>query len=242
MFKINDELFINLEPFLDLSKLSEYHEQISYGIAKNCDKIYPTPAHQETFLNQELVSHEVVLEKVRKKYPEFSQKQSEAMAKYLGSANLGSTLRLKVRTDLYKYKHLEKFSEYTDSAKDFKFLFDWLEEQDCFEEFGRTMFFLNDPWQQGVIHCDYGKHNSQKQFKDMFIHIRGGLIKKQFFIYDEKTGQKHDCPYSATIFNNNNYHGSINNNWYSAWSLRIDGVFKKSWADKVKISDYFNLS
>ena len=240
MFKINNELFIDLEPFLDLPKIYKYYEEIAYGIAKNCDRIYPTPTSQASFLNQELVAHPVVSAEIKNKYPELAYRQSEAMAKFLGSANLGSMLQLKKNNVAYKYKHLSEFNEHTEAAKDFKFLFNWIEEQDCFEEYGRVVFFLNEPWQQGVIHHDY-ENSKLNVYKDMFIWIKGP-IKKHFFVYDEETDQKYYCPYSASIFNNNNYHGSENNNWYSSWSLRIDGVFKKSWADKVKISDYFNLT
>jgi hypothetical protein len=239
MFKINDKLFIDLEPFLDLSKIFEYNERISYGIAKNCDEIYPAYASQSCIFNQKLMSHDVASSKIKTKYPELTGRQSETMAKFSGSANLGSFLHLKKATKSFQYKHVSDFSEYTNAAKDFKFLFEWIEEQDCFDEFGRVIFFFNEPWQKGAIHCDYDDSKLNIR-KDMFIWIRGP-VGKQFFIYDSENNQKHYCPYSATIFNNNNYHGSENNDWYSSWSLRIDGIFKKSWADKVKISDYFHI-
>ena len=95
MFKINNELFIDLEPFLDLPKIYKYYEEIAYGIDKNCDRIYPTPTSQASFLNQELVAHPVVSAEIKNKYPELAYRQSEAMAKFLGSANLGSMLQLK---------------------------------------------------------------------------------------------------------------------------------------------------
>jgi len=46
MFTINNELFIDLEPFLDLSKIYRSYEQIAYGIAKNYDRLYPTLTNQ----------------------------------------------------------------------------------------------------------------------------------------------------------------------------------------------------
>ena len=95
-----------------------------------------------------------------------------------------------------------------------------------------------EPGQTTAIHTDYGDINSEK--KDMFIWLTG-RFKKKIILKDENTNNVYISPHRAMIFNNVNWHGSIGNDQFSSWSLRIDGVFSPEWANAVNLTEYFKL-
>lgn len=238
---INGHLWINLENHLDMNSFDKINDQIIFAIAKNSKYIEPSFTPRHSLLNTE---HPGFLEeriKYNQVYPELDISQLNWYTKLSGAVTLGSHLMLRNNTgypSTYQFKHLKSFTSETLFAPDFNFLFNWINEQNCFSEYGRVMFWINEPSQLSAFHTDYGNLNSDK--KDMFIWLTGNFRKK-ILIKDTETGNIHSSPYRAMTFNNINWHGSCGDSNSTSWSLRIDGIFAKSWAESVGIKGYFNL-
>lgn len=155
---------------------------------------------------------------------------------YKETDTLGNMLVL-TTIDKYANKHLKSKVSRRQLTDDFQFIFDWIDAQDCFQEYGRVMFFFSEPNSAGKIHRDYPEHAIHSP-SDMFLWI-SGPVEKRIFVYDKDTGEKVYSPSRAVIFDNCNFHGTENLNDSTAWSLRVDGIFKKEWAEKVGIYDHF---
>jgi hypothetical protein len=238
MFYVADKAWIDLDPYLDINTFDLFKDKIELGIAKNHQRIVPAVTPKSTFLDSSINS----LYDERLQYADIVEPQNLNFYSKFKGATIGSFLYLRNCNNYpkdYHLKHLQANTSNSLFSSDFQFLFDWIREQECFSEYGRTVFFINDAWQQGTVHRDYPLNSTTKK-KDMFIWISGSSLKK-IFLYNENTQEKIFCPSRSAIFNNLNYHGSENNSWYSSWSLRVDGVFNKKWADKIGISAYYDL-
>jgi|APGre2960657404_1045060.scaffolds.fasta_scaffold07239_5 hypothetical protein len=236
---INDKLWINLENHLDMTTFDELHEQIIYAISKNAKYIEPSHTPKYTFLNTSNPGFAEERANNNKLLPKLNIAQLNCYTKLSGSVTLGSQLMLRGTTaypSRYVLKHLNDHCTDTACKNDFDFLFKWIEDQKCFNEYGRTLFWINEPAQRTALHTDYGNINSET--RDMFIWLTG-KFRKKILIKDNDTGELHESPYRAMIFNNVNWHGSCGHDEFSSWSLRIDGVFNPEWAEAVGINDYY---
>jgi hypothetical protein len=238
MFYINNNIWVDLDQHLDLTSFDSLRDQIELTMAKHHRSIIQAVTPKSTFLDSEINSYYDEMSK----YAEAVEPQNLNFYSKFKGATIGSFLYLRNCKNYphdYHLKHLHNHTSNSFFSSDFQFLFDWIEKQKCFSEYGRTVFFINDAWQRGAIHRDYPLYSTTKK-KDMFIWISGSSLKK-LFVYNEQTHEKIYCASRASIFDNLNYHGSENDSWYSTWSLRIDGVFNKAWADKVGISQHYKL-
>jgi hypothetical protein len=237
---INGKPYINLEEHLDMNAFDALHDNIILAIAKNAKHIEPSYTPRHTLLNSLPVFLEE-REKHKKKFPTLDQSQINWYTKLSGAITLGTQLLLRGNKGYprtYQYKHLNEHSIDMPWANDIDFLFKWIDEQQCFVEYGRTMFWINEPGQKTAFHSDYGDITSDK--KDMFIWLTG-KFKKKIILKDDITGDTYTSLHRAMIFNNVNWHGSIGEDQFSSWSLRIDGVFSPEWAELVKLKEYFKL-
>lgn len=165
--------------------------------------------------------------------PCYAQEQT-ALPPYQEKDNLGTMLVL-TTIDKFANKHLKSTVTRRKLSEEFQFIFDWIDEQDCFEQYGRVMFFFSDANSSGKIHRDYPEWALQDNPGDMFLWISGPVVKR-IFVYDNTTEEKVYSQSRAVTFNNCNYHGGENLNDTRAWSMRVDGIFKEEWASKVGIS------
>jgi hypothetical protein len=237
---INGKNWINLEDHLDINSFDILHDKITFAIAKNAKHIETSYTPRNTLFNP---LPGFLEERIKNKemFPEFDQSQINWYTKLKGTITLGTHLMLRGNKGYprtYQYKHLNEYSADMPWANDFDFLFKWINDQKCFSEYGRVMFWINEPGQKTALHTDYGNINSEK--KDMFIWLTG-RFKKRIILKDNVTGETYLSSYRAMIFNNVNWHGSIGDEQFTSWSLRIDGVFLPEWAESVKIKEYFNL-
>jgi hypothetical protein len=174
--------------------------------------------------------------------PKLDVAQLNCYTKLSGAVTLGSQLMLRGNTGYptrYVLKHRAEHSVDSPFKKDFDFLFKWIEDQKCFTDYGRTLFWINEPSQRTALHTDYGNINSEK--RDMFIWLTG-KFRKKILIKDTDTDELHMSPYRAMVFNTVNWHGSCGHDEFSSWSLRIDGTFDPIWAEAVGIKDYYQQS
>jgi hypothetical protein len=180
------------------------------------------------------------LELALKKHAKFIEvcyaQEQTALPPYNETDNLGKSLVL-VAIDKFASKHLKSAVRRRKFADDFQFIFDWIDAQGCFEEYGRVMFFLSEPNTTGKIHRDYPEWAVHSP-SDMFLWISGSP-EKQIFVYDTVTDEQVLANSRAVLFDNCNYHGANNASNSVVWSLRVDGIFKKEWAGKVGIYTHF---
>jgi len=239
---INDKIYIDLENHLDMDSFDAIHEQIIYAIAKNAKYIEPSYTPKHTFLNSSNPGFAEERANNNKLLPKLDVTQLNCYTKLSGAVTLGSQLVLRGNTGYptrYVLKHRADHSVDSPCKNDFDFLFKWIEDQKCFTEYGRTLFWINEPSQRTALHTDYGNINSEK--RDMFIWLTG-KFRKKILIKDDVTGEIHVSPHSAMVFNTVNWHGSCGHDEFSSWSLRIDGTFNPEWAEAVGIKDYYQQS
>ncbi len=238
---INGEKWIDLSAHLDMSSFELLEDQISYNMAKNAKYIEPSYTPQFTLLNKNLPGYLEERSVYKQQYPDFGPAEINWYTKLKGTATLGTQLVLRGNKGYpatYQHKHLDEYSVNLPASNDFKFLFDWIDQQNCFTEYGRTMFWINEPNQITAMHTDYG--NPQLDKRDMFIWLTGTNSKK-ILLKGNDSETIYETNSKAMIFNTINWHGSKGHPDYVSWSLRIDGAFNPEWAEKVGIREYFNI-
>ena len=111
--------------------------------------------------------------------------------------------------------------------------FDWLANQNIFDEYGRVVVFLNEPGVSTPIHQD----SADATRRDQFIWISLGNRKKMFVLDTEKN-IKHYLTSPIGFFDATNYHGADPSD-LANWSLRVDGVFSDSFLAKTGLIEHF---
>lgn len=239
---INNQIWINLEDYLDLSAFAKIEDKINYAIAKNYDAISYGLVSRTSLLDPSRENYAELRVSLKEQHPELTQSQANMLARISGASTFGSTLSLRTVNGYpanYSMKHKKSGTSDARFSSDFKFLFDWINDQHCFSDYGRVLFFIDCPNESVPIHSDYGDIHSVK--RDMFFWITSSFNPKQIFVYNQETKEKIYCPYRATIFNAANWHGAQGHPECVSWSLRVDGVFNKEWANRVGIADYYDV-
>jgi hypothetical protein len=241
---INNQIFYNLENHLDMKAFDEINDKIALALAKNYAHCRPSGTGQATLYDQSTVSVFKERDRILLEMPELSRIEAEYYAKLSGASTLGTRLIVRgVLGDQAKYheKHLKRNVIKYPFDDQFKFLFDWIDAQNCFIEYCRVIFWINESCQKTAFHRDYAETNARyKDVKDQFIWLTG-VIPKRLVVNDSDTGKLHLSTCRACVFSTHNIHSSEGHPQYAAWSLRIDGKFNKEWAEKAGISEYFNL-
>jgi len=238
---INDLPYVNLEPFLDMEGFDNIHENIIRSLAKNSNHIDTSSTVYNTLFDKSNPGFFEQMAVNASKNPNMKNRELQLYTKLSGTVTLGHHLVVRSHHNYptsYFFKHLDKDSVNFSCYNDFDFLFKWLEDQKCFTEFGRVLFWFNEPGQQGALHRDYVPAITDK--KDMFIWLTG-VFPKKMIVYDDQTEEKIIIPHRAIVFNTLNWHASIGHQNLASWSLRIDGLFNPEWAEKAGIKDYYNL-
>ncbi|MDB2315618.1 hypothetical protein N9V27_01445 [bacterium] len=131
----------------------------------------------------------------------------------------------------YADKHLAKNNKEGPFYDNFKFFMDWVDEQNIFSEIGRTLIFYNDQDQQCITHRDHNPLNRVTD-PDEFIWINMFMDRKAFFVEDKDSDTRHYIKSQVAWFDTANYHGS-DTSPYSAFSIRVDGVFTDEFKKKI---------
>jgi hypothetical protein len=120
----------------------------------------------------------------------------------------------------------------TPAIKNFSSFMNWLREEDIFEEIGRTIIFLNDSFSFPIEHKDYPDGISRKD-QSIWINPLGN---KKFYIKEGSKKIYFDSRFCH--FDNANLHGGDPSN-YSTFSIKVDGLFSKSFLDKTGLTAHF---
>ena len=244
MHLINNQLFCNLENYLDMEAFDALHDKICHALSKNHQHFSPSGTSQNTLVDQSTISVYSKRDEILKSLPHGDMTYQEATiyAKLSGAATLGTNFVLRGNVGYpvtYPAKHLREFASLYHFDNQFKFLFDWIDSQKCFSTYGRVIFWINEPGQITAYHRDYPEDSKVKR-NDPFIWMTG-KISKQLRLLDPDTNKVHYSDTRACVFNTNNIHSSIGHPEFAAWSLRIDGMFNKEWAQHAGIAEHFNL-
>lgn len=246
MHLINNQLFYNLETYLDMQSFDSINDKICIALAKNYNHFRPSGTSQDTLYDQSTVSvykkrDDVLKSELANQFK--TQAQALFYAKLAGTVTLGTNFVLRGNIGYpatYSKKHMHEFSQKFEFDEQFKFLFDWIDAQGCFTEYGRVIFWINEPNQKTAFHRDYPTKTNAIH-KDPFIWLTG-VIPKRLVLLDDVTKELHYSTSRACVFNTNNIHSSIGNTTSASWSLRIDGAFNPAWAKNAGIAEYFGIS
>lgn len=142
---INGQHFIDISNLLNLEKLDTFEEELCLGIAKSEKFIHLNSTPSNSILNK---SSNMAFQDIKKiaasSYPELTPRELEWYASMKGGESHGYVLflkNIKRYPEYFRFKSQKEFCSYTEAAKHFQFLFDWIDEQNCFKEYGRVLFF-----------------------------------------------------------------------------------------------------
>ncbi len=238
MHKINEQVWFDLEPYLDMETFITFEDKIIYNIAKNAETIKPSTTSKNTLYNQTAKSFREEENLNKEKYPEFNNLQRDWITQ-LTSSGLGYHLLLNGIRNYpqgYSLKHTREGMFDYPHKEDFRFIFDWLEQQSIFKEYGRSTFWIAKANEKTALHTDYGDITSTK--KDMFIWLTG-RNRKKLLQYDNDLNITIPSTTRAGIFNNCNWHCGLGHETMMAWSFRVDGIFTDEFMEKTGLDSYF---
>lgn len=248
MHLINNQSFIDLTNHIDFDGLKAIEQDIIYGIVKNRASWAQGAASTKNLFHKGEVSlidptWPNVMQDPNNPDHEYFKKlnydRADCMmfARYTGDyTQMGQTVWLRKPYDTGPKGILNKCSadgcydrpEYAD----FPTLKEWLEKQNIFEEIGRINFFLSAPGEPGQLHKD-----AWLGFPDNFILINLDPARKEVYMLDDNHNKIIiDSP--AYTFDTRNWHGTVGGKYYS-WTLRLEGMFSKVWAESVGIWETF---
>lgn len=239
---INNQIFCNLEDHLDMAGFDAINDQICRTLAKNRHHFRPSGTSQDTIYDKSTLSVYKKRDDVMKENPDLAPDEALFYSKLTGTVTLGTNFVLRGNIGYpatYSKKHMSQYTSKFAFDEQFRFLFDWIDAQGCFTEYGRVIFWINEPCQKTALHRDYpDKYHGIN--KDPFIWLTG-VIPKRLVLFDPDTNEKHYSNTRACVFDSNNVHASEGHPLHTAWSLRIDGAFNKEWAERAGVAEHFKI-
>jgi hypothetical protein len=241
MYLINNLPVIDLAGYVNIQALIDQKPYFDYAVVKSSPLVTPARYFRAQFLNQPNLG----LQDVLGDYTSATEGELDFLSDLRNHDQLASWLRYNqnlvygqqsvpiIYPLSWFTKHLKAETVETENTKYFKFLFDWLADEQIFSEYGRVVVFLNEPGVSTPIHQD----SSDANRKDEFIWISLGARKK-FFVYDTETDIKHYLHSPIGTFDATNYHGADPGE-FASWSVRIDGIFSDSFLLKTGLTSHF---
>jgi hypothetical protein len=245
MHLVNDQPWVDLSTHIDISALEQHQSAFAYAIAKYPEQIYTSLVGVQANLYDQT---QIELGDFAKGLVGDPTSDARQIATKLGSlgrfytyckymhpvVSLNQAMYIRVmKQDHYSTKHLHDSCIDTPVTNDFKFLFEWIDSQNVFNEYGRVVMFINEPGVKTVTHRDYPNPRSHR---NEFIWLTLNSLKR-FFVLDND-GTKHYTDSRVIYFDNANWHGSEPCQ-FANWSLRIDGVFSDDFLNRTGLYDHF---
>lgn len=249
---INNQPYIDLEPFLDIDGLLKLHYKICKGIVQSKNKkegnivrpggfdnayefeFKPTfLAVEEYFKLPE--DHEI--RQIGKEIGEWSNRDEFVLflKLALGAYDPYQFIFLKTEEGGWQSRFEEK--EWTPDSKYFPEFKEWIEKLkgDVFEHLGRIIIFKAEHDTHTVLHRDliYPEETTYTNHRHEFIHLRTRLD-RDFYIWDSETNTKINTKSHAIFFNDQDWHNGGKSN-VQTFSIRIDGKFTSEFRKKLKI-------
>jgi hypothetical protein len=239
-YTILNQPYLSLDQYIDTKKFDLIIDDIITGIAKSANLASPTHPGSG-YVDKEKKSiveiYESIMGDTQHPYHdlinELGRQHSLIFIQYKWPSHImGRSIVLR-QFSKYLLKHSASECKDTPAIKNFTSFMEWLKEENIFEEIGRTIIFLNDSFSFPIEHKDYDDIIRINR-KDQFIWINP-LCNKKFYI---KEGSKKIYFESKfCYFDNRNLHGGDPSN-YSTFSMKVDGIFSKSFLDKTGLTSH----
>lgn len=246
MVGVDGKPWFDLEPFVDMESLLSKRAKIAAALAAVHHLRYPSlVGAQVNLYDQDLLELADYTKSVMED-PEYEHKdlikllgneqKIHVFLKYMSKAvALNDAIHLRtVRGGRYSNKHLAEHCVDTPAYRYFRFLKDWIDKQHIFRDYGRIVFFINEPGVPSAMHRDYPDGVSRRD-NFIWLNIDG---RKKFWLWDDDIKEKIDITSRAVIFDNADWHGSEPAT-YTGWSLRIDGVFSNVFLEKTGLKKWY---
>ena len=249
MYLINNQPYFDIKPHIDFEGLKAIEKDLHYGIVKCKDMVGEGCASTPHLYNKDETSlldltwQKQLTDPTNPHYDyykrfKFDRRICMTFARYVEKASqMGQILYLRVPVAAVSGKAI--FNKgIANGCKDtgayihFPSLREWISKLPIFDEVGRVNFFLHAPGEPG--HCHYDTFTG---FPDNFILINLNPSRKEVYLLDND-GNKTVIDSEVSVFDARNWHGTINKEYYS-WTLRVDGMFNKQWAESVGIWEHF---
>lgn len=254
---INNQPYLDLEPFIDIEGFASLHYKICHGLVKaehkkegnivkpgGCDGAYELtfkPLYQALEEYHALPEdHEI--RQIGREIGEYKNRDKFILflKLALGGYDPYQFVFLKTEDGGWQTRFEEK--TWTPDAEHFPELVSWLEqlvEQRVFKHLGRVIFFKAEHDCYMPLHRDLILPDEHDYFphRHEFIHVRPNLD-KPFYIWDGED-EKVLTTSRAVFFNDQDWHagGRVNKQSYS---LRIDGPFTDEFRERIGIAHIDN--
>ena len=258
---INNQTYIDMEPYLDMETFDKLQPEIykGFALARQHAKEGTWMAPGFTFEDMSYVHN---WKPIYQAMQEFQQLPDDSPIKQTGMSIMPKDFKnfqerniftryLKMAMnayDPYIYYYLweegdwdERPSErqLTEESKCFPGVVDWvlkLKENNIFEHIGRVIFFHLEHDGLPFEHRDLDARNGMnvvKPHRNEFIHVRADT-RNQFYIWDPEKQMKHGINTRAAWWNDTDWHGG-NKVMAQTYGLRIDGKFTEEFRKKLGI-------
>ena len=225
---LRDKWLIDLEPFFNINEIKALDQEICMGIALS-EHHLPTPGVKPQ--NVEYPPSAIEKE-YRKKSPEWYNSLTTYQRRMYIRVHDRACLPVRAvyvkKQDHYTRKHLNSHSEFTENAKYFPELINFINNAP-FKEYGRIEIFVCDANNGVPEHLDAMDEDDPNKEPGDFLWFTPRGNDKKFYVRDNQ-GKKH---YASHIswFNERDLHGS-DPVPYSTYSIRVDGIFKEEFREK----------
>lgn len=238
---IKNEPFIDVAKYLPMDELKAMEKEICIGLAKSkiTAGVYgPGVDNEEVYksaiglIGKYLCSED---QKDKQLVKELNNEQRNIFFKlYEGMYSASTVVYLRDFNEIkvmktYVKKAQADATHVSDNARHFPSLMQWIEKLP-FSEIGRILFFIHEHDCQLLLHRDGPKYVPHK---NEFLWLNP-CEKKQLYIFDEKTKEKHYINTPAAFFNDLDMHGG-DRCATMTWSIRIDGKFTDEFRKQLGI-------
>lgn len=260
---INDQSYINMEPYLDMDKFSELQPEIIRGFA-DAREFAKEGTWMKPGFNIEQMSYSVNWKPLYKAIDEFIALPDNDPIKEGGIDLYRDFQDYRVRNRFTRYVKMamgayDPYIYYflwgegawsdrtstrklTDEASFFPNVVKWVEDtitNGIFENIGRVIFFHMEangiPFEHRDLDANNGifENDCYTPHRNEFIHIRYNT-KKAFYLWDPEKKNKIYINCRAAWWNDQDWHGG-EQIMEQSYSLRIDGKFTDEFRTKLNI-------
>lgn len=250
MFNINNQPYINLTPFIDYDSLIALKPFFVKAIVESTEYCKPTRFRTEALYDSNKVGLVNAIEYFSA-HPELFPSEEflrelinkDQLANYLcfqEKVHYGAmaiNLKYAIGWEGWLNRDDPTKTAKTPAYNNFKFLFNWIEQQNIFVEPGRTVIYINETNMEPVEHFDLPE---SVETSTQFIWINLDR-RKNIYVRDKVTKEKVSSNDPVIIFDDRNFHGTETSE-YATWSLRIDGYFTDEFLEKTGLVNHFGKS
>lgn len=247
---INNQPYLNLDPYIDVEGLKGLHNKICKGIVLSKHKKEGNIVRPGGFNNAYTLPFKPLFKAIEEYEALPDDHEIKMIGKEIGAWNNRDQFVLFLKMalsayDPYQFIFLKtedggwdtRFEEkaWTEDSKLFPELCDWLEKLSgtVFTHLGRVIIFKAEhdcimPMHRDLIYpneTDYFDHSHE------FLHLRTSLD-KPFYIWDPEEDVKVLVDSHATFFNDQDWHAGGRTN-KQTYSIRVDGVFTEDFRKKT---------